>query len=352
LVPDISSDIHIDTPEAAKAAATALLGDPVRQVSRQMGGGNNRLYRVEAANGRHYALKTYLQRPGDSRDRLGAEFGGLTFLGAQGLDRQVPRAVARDTVRHCALFGWVDGDAVGQPTPRDLFEALCFVLDLYRLAQQPEAGALPLASEACLSGTDITSQISARLDRLRTIDDRRLQVFLADTFTPACERHCGLAMAQYQTHGMDFSKPQSRTALTLSPSDFGFHNAIRRADGRLVFVDFEYFGWDDPVKLVSDFLLHPGMALNVEMRRRFRRGAVAVFGGDHGFDVRLRALYPLYILRWCLILLNEFLPERWIGRDYAGAHHDRDTALSNQLAKAEAMLNQIDNANHEVFEND
>lgn len=352
MVPNISSGIAIDTAEAAAAAATALLGDPVRHVSRQSGGGNNRLYRVEAADGRHYALKTYMQRPGDDRDRLGAEFSGLTFLGAQGLDRQVPRAVARDPARHCALFGWVDGDAVGQPTPRDLFEALCFVLDLYRLAQQPEAGALPLASEACLSGADVARQIDARLDRLLVIDDRRLRPFLIDTFAPVYEKHCDLAIARYLEHGMVFALPLTQTALTLSPSDFGFHNAIRRADGRLVFVDFEYFGWDDPVKLVADFLLHPGMGLNVEMRRRFRRGAVAVFGGDHSFDARLRALFPLYIVRWCLILLNEFLPERWQRRDYAGAHQDREFALTNQLAKAEAMLRQIDDANYEVFEND
>ncbi|MDA1099959.1 MAG: phosphotransferase [Proteobacteria bacterium] len=344
--------ISIDTPEAAEAAATALLGDPVRQVSRQPGGGNNRLYRVEAADGRHYALKTYLQRPGDDRDRLGTEFGGLAFLGAQGLGRQVPRAVARDPGRHCALFGWVDGNAVGHPTPRDLFEVLCFVLDLYRLAQQPEAAALALASEACLSGAEVARQIEARLDRLLRLDDHRLRAFLVDSFLPVCERQRDLTMMHYQEQGMDFAQPLAPMALTLSPSDFGFHNAIRRIDGRLVFIDFEYFGWDDPVKLVADFLLHPGMDLNVEMRRRFRRGAGAVFGGDHEFDIRLRALFPLYILRWCLILLNEFLPERWQRRDYAGAHQDREFALNNQLAKAEAMLRQIDDANYEVFEDD
>jgi hypothetical protein len=351
LAPDTST-ISIDTTEAAEAAATALLGDPVRQVSRQQGGGNNRLYRVEAADGRQYALKTYFKRPGDDRDRLGAEFGGLTFLRAQGVDRQVPRAVARDAERHCALFGWVDGDAVGQPTPRDLFEALCFVLDLYRLAQQPEAAALPLASEACLSGAEVARQIDRRLDRLLVIDDHRLRAFLIDTFAESYERHCNFAMAQYQGRGMNFAEPIELSALTLSPSDFGFHNAIRRADGRLVFIDFEYFGWDDPVKLVADFLLHPGMGLDVELRRRFRRGAAAVFGGDHDFEARLRALFPLYAMRWCLILLNEFLPERWLRRDYAGAHPDRDYALDNQLAKAKAMLRQIDDANTEVFEDD
>jgi hypothetical protein len=352
LAANISSTLGIDTPEAAMAAASALLGDPVREVSRQQGGGNNRLYRVEASDGRHYALKTYLNRPGDDRDRLGAEFGGLAFLRAQGLVRQVPRAVARDSERHCALFGWVEGDAVDQPTPRDLYEALCFVLELYRLAQRPEAAALPLASEACLSGAEVARQIDRRLDRLLVIDDHRLRSFLIDDFSDAYERHCDAAMMHYQERSMEFAQSIGRPELTLSPSDFGFHNAIRRTDGRLVFIDFEYFGWDDPVKLVADFLLHPGMGLDREFRRRFRRGATAVFGGDRGFEARLRALFPLYGMRWCLILLNEFLPDRWQRRDYAGAHQDRDYALNAQLAKAKAMLRQIDDANIEVFEDD
>ncbi len=345
LAAGISMESAINSAEAAEQAASALLGDPVRHISQQKGGGNNRLYRVEGADGRHYALKTYLNSPGDDRDRLGAEFGGLAFLRSQGLDRQVPRAVARDTDRHCALFGWIDGDAVGQPTPGDLYEALCFVLDLYRLAQRPEAAALPLASEACLSGAEVARQIDRRLDRLLDIADQRLRAFLIDTFAPAHEEYCERAMAQYDQHEMDFARPLPHDVLTLSPSDFGFHNAIRRADGRLVFIDFEYFGWDDPVKLVADFQLHPGMGLDEELRRRFRRGAMAVFGGDHGFEGRLRALFPLYALRWCLIVLNEFLPERWQRRDYAGAHYDRKIALDTQLAKAEAMLRQLKDAN-------
>ena len=56
---------------------------------------------------------------------------------------------------------------------------------------------------------------------------------------------------------------------SLSPSDFGFHNALLEADGRLTFVDFEYFGWDDPVKIVADVMLHPGMGLSADHGRRF-----------------------------------------------------------------------------------
>ena len=54
----------------------------------------------------------------------------------------------------------------------------------------------------------------------------------------------------------------------LSPSDFGFHNAILKESGDLVFLDFEYFGRDDPVKLMADFIWHPGMKLSNLQKRR------------------------------------------------------------------------------------
>jgi hypothetical protein len=35
-----------------------------------------------------------------------------------------------------------------------------------------------------------------------------------------------------------FDREIPRTERTLSPSDYGFHNALRRPDGTLVFLDF------------------------------------------------------------------------------------------------------------------
>ena len=42
----------------------------------------------------------------------------------------------------------------------------------------------------------------------------------------------------------------------MSPSDFGFHNVIKK-DDFLYFIDFEYAGLDDPVKLICDFYCQP-----------------------------------------------------------------------------------------------
>jgi thiamine kinase-like enzyme len=122
----------------------------------------------------------------------------------------------------------------------------------------------------------------------------------------------------------------------LSPSDFGFHNSLRRGDGRLVFLDFEYFGWDDPAKTVSDFLLHPAMELSPALRERFLTGALKAFG-DPGLGARVRAVYPLFGLKWCAILLNEFTLEHMERRCFADGAPGAWSG-PEQLEKARRML--------------
>jgi thiamine kinase-like enzyme len=127
---------------------------------------------------------------------------------------------------------------------------------------------------------------------------------------------------------------------TLSPSDFGFHNALRRDNGQSVFLDFEYFGWDDPAKTISDFLLHPAMSLSVELKRQFVTAMFSHFAEYPQLVKRVEAIYPLYGIKWCLILLNEFLPEHRLRRQFAGADNPEILQME-QLAKARRMLQSI-----------
>jgi thiamine kinase-like enzyme len=131
---------------------------------------------------------------------------------------------------------------------------------------------------------------------------------------------------------------------TLSPSDFGFHNSIKRPGGQVVFLDFEYFGWDDPAKMISDFLLHPAMELNESLKRRFVAGILSGFEGYRDLQERLSVAYPLFGLKWCLIILNEFVPQKLLRRGFAGdGHLDGSQLQAQQLAKAQAMLENITN---------
>jgi hypothetical protein len=167
--------------------------------------------------------------------------------------------------------------------------------------------------------------------------------FLDEELTPVVQTAVAAAQKVYADAGLNFDTDLSQTQWVLSPSDFGFHNALRRPNGRLAFIDFEYFGWDDPAKLVSDFLLHPGMTLSRPFRQRFYKGSMAVYGdADPAFSARLTALYPLYGLCWCLIILNEFLPDFWARRVAAAGTLDASVVRGRQLQKARRMLAHVE----------
>jgi hypothetical protein len=326
------------TAAAAAAAATLSPTAPIA-VLPQMGGGNNRLYRVDTVDRQSFALKWYARHAGDSRDRLGTEWAALRFFTRHHV-ANVPRAIAVDVPAGFALYEWIDGDPVGPPRETDIGAALDFLGQLCRLGTADGAETLPLASEACLSAGEILTQIARRAARLASVSgaDADLRAFLEDEFAPIRQQLEAAAEQGYAQLGWRFGQVLAPAMRCLSPSDFGFHNALRRSHGGLTFLDFEYFGWDDPVKLTADFLQHPGMSLDTASSNAFRAGALQLFGRDQGFENRLRLTLPLYGLRWCMILLNEFLPEPWRARRFAGQQADRPAATQAQLLKARDRL--------------
>ena len=56
------------------------------------------------------------------------------------------------------------------------------------------------------------------------------------------------------------------------------------------------------------------------------------------FAHRLSAFLPLFGLRWVLILLNEFIPERWQRRVLAGETGSWSGVKARQLASAREFL--------------
>lgn len=331
-------------PDGPAVVAERLCGRPVHAAVPVGGGGNNRLYRIETAGGDRFALKCY--GPADARgDRLGREFDGLGFLAAAG-ETALPAAMAVDRERRTALYQWIDGKPARPELPGDIDQALALVRRLHRISRDRGQDWTGQAAEACLSARELLEQIDGRYARLAALNgEPALAAFLAGEFGPALKRARTRLTELYAAAGLDPACAIAPGARILSPSDFGFHNALRRPDGTLIFVDFEYFGWDDPVKLTADVLWHPGMTLSPAAASRWTGGSLALFGDDPAFAVRLAAQKPLYALRWCLIILNEFLPDRWQRRLYAGGDAAGWTlAKAAQLAKARALLERAGNA--------
>lgn len=311
------------------------------RLTRLFGGGrNSQVYHVDCQPGGASVLKLYFRDLADSRDRLGTEFGSLSFLWDAGV-RNIPRPLAADAGAKCALYSFVPGAAV---TSDDVGEAdidvtVAFLRRLKELGAQPAAARFAPASEACFSAGELFDNLERRRRRLdgpagEGPNQEALRAFLTDGFDAA------LAAIRRQGREQAWSeRVLAAGERTLSPSDFGFHNALRLADRSLAFLDFEYFGWDDPAKTLCDFLLHPAMKLSGGLKRRFTGRFAECFGGQPYFAERAAVYYRLFALKWCLIMLNEFLPDQWDRRLFAGsAEGERWQSQHNQLAKAQKML--------------
>jgi hypothetical protein len=326
----------IDATPAFEVAAR-LVGGGVLDVSRVGRGRNSRVYRVNTSRG-IFALKRYPSLRDDPRDRLATETKALQWMAEHGVDA-IPRVIAVERASNCALLSWIEGSGVSEIGVADVDQAAAFLGALERLRRTFDFPAIQLDAEACLSGAEIERQIRARLSRLKGLENEpALRAFLDREFAGPFERRLSEARKQLSLADISFEEDLAQEKRTLVPSDFGFHNALRDGKGLLTFLDFEYFGWDDPAKLASDILLHPGTPMSEQMRLRFRTALERLYSGDRDFAARFGAFYPLFGLRWVLILLNEFHPERWRGRVLAGEKDGWRDAKERQLRSARAML--------------
>jgi hypothetical protein len=324
-------------------AVVRLAGEPVRTVTRIGRGGNSKTYRVDCASGRSYAAKFYFQQTMDGLNRLEVEFTSLEFLWRNG-ERDVPQPLAMDRDSRIALYQFVEAEPIDSHsvTEREISQLVAFAVRLKKLSTAATADRLPCAAEACFSFAELHENIQSRLARLDSaVGDApsysALRSFLDEELRPALDFAVERIKAEVGSAGWSAELP--RAARTLSPSDFGFHNALRRSDGSVVLLDFEYFGWDDPAKLIADFVLHPAMELGDQAKHAYVRGMLECFADDADLPQRLALSFPLFAIKWCAILLNEFVPLFLQRREFAlRGTMDREDVRLRQLGKARRML--------------
>ena len=326
-----------------------MLDSNVVSLERIGNGLNSRVYKIDCDNTESYVGKFYFPSNMDKRDRLGVEYSSLEYLWRNGI-RCIPKAIAMDRQHHCAIYEYVQGEKIfpDDIDSSDIDSAVSFLMKLNRLGKAQNDALLPDASEACFSFQDIVDNIYLRLKRLQRLESsdetyRSMHRFINGEFMRAFETIQNWSLSCYRDMDVADNEDLPLNERTLSPSDFGFHNALRSADNKIIFLDFEYFGWDDPAKMISDFLLHPAMNIGFRLKREF---VVKILPGlevsDH-FLTRLKAVYPLFGLKWCTILLNEFLREDMNRRSFASTKRaDSSSIRAGQLSKAKDLLKKID----------
>ena len=206
-------------------------------------GGNSNIYQATASQGLSYAIKQYSRVEAINNERLDREFTALTWMSEQGV-ATVPRALFKDENHHLGIYEWVSGNKVTNVARSDIDQLVIFLGDLKQKAHLSDSSSLAAAKDACLCANDVLSLIEGRFQRLCAVESEYVEV------KAFVEQKCMRLYATlkqrlqsiYEDNHLDPHQDLSREHQTLSPSDYGFHNALCDQQGRLTFLDFEYFG--------------------------------------------------------------------------------------------------------------
>jgi len=329
---------------ARRMAAQAGRGE-VTRLTRLAGGRNNQVFRLDTDHGVPLVLKRYFSDIRDTRDRLGAEWNFITHARSRGI-RNLPEPLACDAVEHAGLFGFVEGRKLtaSEVTQAHVDAAIDFVL---AVNTRPRP-ALAVGSEACFSLSEHIAMVERRVERLETLDATaphlaEVQSLVSRRLWPAWAIVKSRLIADACAAGLSMDEPIGTDERCLSPSDFGFHNALMDDEGHLAFIDFEYAGLDDPAKLVSDFFCQPEVPVPLAYHAHFIDRMARGLALDEAALARCRLLLNGYRIKWTCIILNDFVLLDSARRVFAG-EADRAIRYAEQLAKANASMAEIEAA--------
>ena len=253
-----------------------------------------------------------------------------------------------------ALYEFVEGQRI---SPGDVGAAeVQAAIRFFQALNSPQrfaASGLPAASEACFSFAEHLALLGRRIDRLLEagaapgVDPKAVELFrrLEEKWRQVSARiHAAACQVAFAIENV--LPPEQRC---VSPSDFGFHNALRKDDGSIRFLDFEYAGWDDPAKTAGDFFAQLAVPVPTAFFKTFVGQIMGSFPDPEGLAMRAHLLRPAYQIKWCCIALNVFLPVHLARRMFAAPGLDADALMQTQLVKADNILNSMDKTDYGLY---
>jgi hypothetical protein len=330
----VSTQLSSSIADLLSDAGISTVGMEVAPVD---GGGNNKVVAVHTKSGK-YLAKVYYSNPSDKRNRLNAEYSFLEYARKIGLEC-VPKPIFSSPKKNMGLYEFVQGRKLTAPelALQHITQAANFVRSLN---ERPERdNALPTASEGCFS-----------IEQHLLFTDMRVRKLLGLPVVSEIDRQALLFVGKLDsvwkklkdaivTRYGSISIQLDAVDRCISPSDFGFHNALLRDTGEICFIDFEYAGWDDPAKMIGDFFSQPAIPVSLEHFDIFISEALDYSKNKTELAQRTRLFLPMFQIKWCCIMLNEFLPDAARRRQFANPTSEPGQRKRLQLEKAQQFFN-------------
>ena len=319
-----------------KTASCKILKEEIIDIEIASSGANSQIFKLSSINKKQYALKLY---PNDFDKRQRCEKNAIDFLITNGFTN-IPQFKGFDETNNISILQWIDSSKLYPISKEDISVSSHFISSIILSSNMPHVEKFLEAKQACLSGQEILKQIEIRRRKLTDAakNNNKLHTFLQSKLFPELNRLLAEGHMLCKKFNVDTENVLDTEHRRLIPADFGFHNTLRQSDGSLIFIDFEYFGWDDPIKPVMDFTLHPSYLMSSEFKKIVINTISNTCNLDSNYLNRLICFSPFYTARWALIMLNKFLPNKRMRTVKGFQLRDLRKVQETQIAKVEEYL--------------
>lgn len=325
-------------------------------------GGNNRVYRVREISGKSWILKQNFRRrfsgiqgihSVQERDRCQTEQDALVLLAQAGFTN-IPISLFFDQKLQFALHSDLPGKQIEpeQVNETHIAQLADFVLKLSQLSKDgSDKSRISSASDARFSFQEYLDAFDLRLIKIRQgcpavpLGDQIVSL-IENRWLPLRNRVVERLKDELARDGLALNSLLPQKERILSPSDFGFHNVLvdENLEGRLSFLDFEYFGWDDPAKLIADFFHSAAFKTPWMLKWNFldqicRNGAIE---NTSLFVKRWEKVVDLVGLEWVLIILNVVSPGVLERKLFADPDTNVERLVESRLLRAHERLDEAE----------
>lgn len=313
------------------------------------GGISNRVYRLEAQGYPDLIAKEYYP---DDRRRIDREYSALDFF-----NRHSPGNTPVPYFREGNKFAIYSFEQSVDRQPEDVttgdaHQVSGFVNSMYSFPPASTSGQFDDAVMASFSLEDFLKGTKFRVGKfmqhvqqgavhadVRNLHDSYNVSGLTDRIEERVRKMSGNI----------YERPLDLDMKRLSPTDFGVHNMLFRPTGDICFIDFEFFGWDDPMKLVSNFYHHEkNSGLSQEVRRSFIRDFVSSSTLPAEMLGRLDSYMLLSAAEWIGVMLWSITPEKIAIRQFANPQFDVESYRRKAVGKLSQRLRDIDEDLHQA----
>lgn len=316
--------------------------EKIIETSRLNHKGNNRLFKVTLENNEIFLLKQYSKTHMNDWQRGKKEFRALSFLAEQNFNG-IPEALRFYEKDNLGIYSYEFGKPISQKdvNEENIFQATDFLSRMHKIEIKYKKEFSP-ASSACLSFSDYLDVIDFRFNRIKDYESsgsfgRKVKRFLDNEVKQKIKKVKSDFLKK--TKGLNLEKSLLIEEQVLTPADFGFHNILFN-QGKYTFVDFEYFGRDDPARQILDFYHHAKSSeIDKKLKEKFIESYIKKMGFSDNFKERLSLLHPVISLTWSLIYLNIFSKKQLEHLKFAQGNIDN--LLRERLDNAKKKLSEI-----------